>query len=328
MEQPIRKKGILIANLGTPDKPEKKEVRAFLKRFLGDSRVIDTPRWLWLPLLHGIILNTRPKKSALLYKEIWREAGSPLLIYTKAQAELLKNLVPNQVVRFAMSYSHPDIPSVLAEMEAEGVTDLTVIPLYPQYSTTTTASIYDSIAKYYLNSQKIPTIHFVSDYSDHPLYIQLVASQIKEALKEHEIDQLLFSYHGIPVSYVEKGDDYPIKCQQTTKAVMQLVGEIPYIETYQSKFGPSEWLTPATDATLKALPSKGIKRVMVITPGFVSDCLETIEEIESENYGYFMENGGIEFYYIHPFNEDPRFAELVKTLAVEQQSNEIEKESL
>ncbi|MEG1047873.1 ferrochelatase [Carnobacterium maltaromaticum] len=311
-----QKKGILLANLGTPDKPEKKEVRAFLKLFLADKRVIDTPRYIWLPILHGIILNTRPKKSAKLYKEIWRPEGSPLLIYTKEQTRQLQERFPDVVVRFGMSYSHPSIVTSLTEMDDLGVTDLTIIPLYPQYSTTTTASIYDAVATYYLKKENIPSLHFIREFTEHPLYIDLLVDQIKTELAKHPVDHLLFSYHGIPVSYAEKGDPYPEQCAATTKAVMaKLKQKIAYSETYQSKFGPAEWLTPATDATLKRLPiDEGVKKIMVITPGFVSDCLETIEEIESENRGYFMENGGEEFYYIHPFNEDPRFVDLLAQL--------------
>lgn len=305
------KKGILIVNLGTPDKPETKEVRAYLKRFLGDKRVIDTPRMIWLPVLHGIILRTRPKKSAELYKSIWREEGSPLLIYTKAQAEQLQARFPESVVRYAMSYSKPFIPEALAEMNDLGVTDLTIIPLYPQYSTTTTAPIYDEVAKFYLKAERIPTIHFIQSFHEQPLYIEGLATQIKQALAEHPCDKLVFSYHGIPVSYVTKGDHYPEHCTATTEAVMQLVGDVPYIQTFQSKFGPAEWLTPATDQTLKELPQQGSENILIITPGFTSDCLETIEEIEEENRGYFMESGGKNFHYIHPFNDDPVLVDIL-----------------
>ncbi|EOH98794.1 ferrochelatase [Enterococcus moraviensis ATCC BAA-383] len=310
----MSKKGIMIVNLGTPDKPETKEVRAYLKRFLGDKRVIDTNRFIWLPILHGIILRTRPKKSAALYQKIWEEAGSPLLIYTKSQAEQLQARFPDQVVRYAMSYSKPLIPEVLQEMHTLGVTDLTVIPLYPQYSTTTTAPIFDEVAKFYLNAEAIPSLHFIQSFYDEPLYIDALANQIKQALSEKKVDKIIFSYHGIPVSYVKKGDPYLEHCQQTTQAVMDRVGDVPFISTFQSKFGPAEWLTPATDQTLKELPKTGVKNILILTPGFVSDCLETVEEIEKENCGYFIENGGDYFRYIHPFNEDPELIDILEKI--------------
>ncbi|WP_207695603.1 ferrochelatase [Enterococcus sp. DIV0212c] len=310
----MSKKGIIIVNLGTPDKPETKEVRAYLKRFLGDKRVIDTNRLIWLPVLHGIILRTRPKKSAALYQKVWQEAGSPLLIYTQSQTEQLQERFPDHIVRYAMSYSKPLIPEVLKEMHDLGVTDLTIIPLYPQYSTTTTAPIFDEVAKFYLKAEAIPSLHFIQSFYDEPLYIEALANQIKQALAEKEFDKIVFSYHGIPVSYVEKGDHYLEHCEQTTQAVMKQVGDVPFISTFQSKFGPAEWLTPATDQTLKELPKQGGKNILIITPGFVSDCLETVEEIEKENYGYFMENGGEHFHYIHPFNADPIFVDILEKI--------------
>lgn len=310
----MSKKGIILVNLGTPDKPETKEVRAYLKRFLGDKRVIDTNRLIWLPVLHGIILRTRPKKSAALYQQIWQEAGSPLLIYTQSQTKQLQARFPDQVVRYAMSYSSPLIPEVLQEMHDLGVTDLTIIPLYPQYSTTTTAPIFDEVAKFYLKAEAIPSLHFIQSFYDEPLYIEALANQIKQALTERKIDKIVFSYHGIPVSYVEKGDHYLEHCQQTTQAVMEQVGDVSHISTFQSKFGPAEWLTPATDQTLKELPKQGAKNILILTPGFVSDCLETIEEIEKENYRYFMENGGEHFHYIHPFNADPIFIDILEKM--------------
>ncbi|MDF0478890.1 ferrochelatase [Vagococcus sp. PNs007] len=311
----MKKKGILIANIGTPDKPEKKEVKHYLKQFLGDHRVIDTPRWKWLPILHGIILNTRPKKSAALYKEIWTEEGSPLLVYTKAQARLLQEQLPDYSVRFGMAYSEPSISDSLMKFEEEGIEEVTIIPLYPQYSTTTTASINDAVFKHYLKQENMPHLHFVREFTDHPLYIKLLAKQVVEGVQKYNPDEVIISYHGIPVSYVEKGDPYQEQCQATTDALLSTLEiDTPIRVCYQSKFGPAEWLTPALDLTLMGLPKKGIKKVLVITPGFVSDCIETIEEIESENHDYFMENGGVEFNYIHPFNDSPEFIDLLVSL--------------
>lgn len=309
------KKGILLANIGTPAQPEKKEVKRYLAKFLGDHRVIDIPRWQWLPILHGIILNTRPKKSAALYQEIWTEEGSPLEVYTKAQASKLQNLLPDTVVRYGMAYSHPLICESLSEMADVGVDDVTIIPLYPQYSTTTTAAINDAVFKHYLKSEEMPHLHFIKEFTTHPDYIKLLAKQIKEGIAQYQPDELILSYHGIPVSYVEKGDPYQCQCEATTAALMtELNMTTPWRMCYQSKFGPTEWLSPALDETLKSLPNEGVKNLLVITPGFVSDCIETIEEIESENKTYFIENGGEVFHYIHPFNDDDQFIALLKKL--------------
>lgn len=311
----MKQTGILLANIGTPEKPEPKEVREYLKLFLGDKRVIDKPRWQWLPILHGIILNTRPKKSAALYRSIWQDEGSPLLIHTKSQTNQLQELLPECSVKFGMAYSHPTISESLKEFEKEGIEEITIIPLFPQYSTTTTASVYDAVFKHYLKEENLPKLHLVREFTSHPLYIELLRKQIKKGIETYKPDLLMFSYHGLPVSYVEKGDPYKEQCAETTAAIFDdFEIDIPYQVTYQSKFGRDEWITPALDQTLMDLPKKGIKKVLVITPGFVSDCIETIEEIEEENRGYFMENGGKEFNYIHPFNGDPDFVKLLANL--------------
>lgn len=313
----MRKKGILLANIGTPDKPEPKEVKEYLALFLGDKRVIDKPRWQWLPILHGIILNTRPKKSAALYKSIWLEDGSPLLIHTKAQTEQLQKRLSDDSVKFGMAYSHPLISTSLKEFEEEGIEDVTIIPLYPQYSTTTTAAINDAVFKHYLKQENMPSLHMVREFTDHPLYIELLRKQIKHGIDTYKPELLVLSYHGIPVSYVEKGDPYQSHCERTTEAIFDDFSiDVPHMQAYQSKFGPDDWLTPALDTTLKELPQKGIKNVLIITPGFVSDCVETLEEIEEENKGYFIENGGTRFHYIHPFNDNPEFVELLQALVI------------
>ncbi|WP_314059871.1 ferrochelatase [uncultured Vagococcus sp.] len=313
-----KKKGILIANIGTPDKPEPKEVKAYLKNFLGDHRVIDTPRWKWLPILHGIILNTRPKKSAALYKEIWTDEGSPLLVYTKSQAKQLQERFPDYMVRYGMGYSSPTIADSLTEMANAGVEDITVIPLFPQYSTTTTASVNDAVFRHYLKQENMPSLRLIREFTDHPMYIDLLVDQIKKGVAKHQPDRLVISYHGIPVSYVEKGDPYKDQCQATTDGILaKLELEIPWMVTYQSTFGKAEWIKPALDQTLVGLPEKGVENVLIITPGFVSDCIETIEEIEAENRGYFIENGGKVFNYIHPFNDDPKFIDLLEALVRE-----------
>lgn len=308
-------KGVVLVNIGTPERPEPKEVRAYLRRFLGDRRVIDLPRVVWFPILYGPILTFRPRKSAALYKKIWTAEGSPLLHYMKKQAAQLQTIMPDAKVYYAMSYSAPFLDEVLQQSQADGITDLTVIPMYPQYSTTTTASIYDAVARYYLKQHDMSTLHFIKDFHADADYIKLVVKQIKTYLDQRQYDKIVLSYHGIPTSYVEKGDPYQRQCEATTRAVQALLPDQDILLTYQSKFGPNSWLTPATDETLKRLPHDGVRSVLVVTPGFVADCLETIEEIEEENRHYFMEHGGETFDYVHPFNDDPEFTNILKRIA-------------
>lgn len=311
----MTKNGVLLINLGTPAEPTTKAVRSYLKLFLGDPRVIQIPRLFWWPILNLMILPARPKKSAKLYQSIWTENGSPLLYYTQQQTTALQAHFPDKMVRFAMSYSNPRIGAVLTEFEAAGVTDLTVIPLYPQYSTTTVGAVYDEVARFYVGHPQMPTLHFIQDFSDNPQYVQAMAAKIQTQLADADYDQILLSYHGIPKSYATKGDPYPQRCENCTALIAaQLKTEVPVTMTYQSKFGPNEWLTPATDATLKALPGQGVHKILVVTPSFVADCLETVEEIEDENRGYFMGNGGQQFDVVQPFNADPEFTTVLASL--------------
>ncbi|MGX7203610.1 ferrochelatase [Enterococcus pingfangensis] len=311
------RKGILLVNLGTPEEPTPKAVKSFLAEFLSDRRVIRWPRGLWLPILHGIVLQIRPRKTARTYQKIWREEGSPLWIYTKKQAVLLQALMPDTIVRYAMTYGNPGVQETLAEMKQAGMTELCVVPLYPQYSETTVAPIYDQISQVYQKAAEIPQLRISSSFYDHEGYIQLLTDQIKQHLSGKTFDMILFSYHGIPVSIVDQGDPYEEQCQLTTQKVMEKLGDFPYAHSYQSKFGPGQWLTPMTSETLKAFPSQNVKKVLVITPGFVADCLETIEEIDDENRGYFMENGGEYFEYVHPFNDSPEFTNILHSIIEE-----------
>ncbi|MDR2977058.1 MAG: ferrochelatase [Streptococcaceae bacterium] len=309
-----KKQGVLMVNLGTPASTQTKDVRSYLAKFLSDQRVIKNPKIFWLPILHGMILRTRPKKSAELYKSVWSENGSPLLHYALKQQENLQTLMPDVQVEIAMSYSEPSIPQALDKLLSQSITKITVIPMYPQYSGTTVGSVFDEVMKYFAKSDKIVDLHFIHSYCEDPDYISYQVKKIRQALEKEDYDALLFSYHGIPLSYAEAGDKYPEECRKTTELIMQQLGEIPYYHTYQSKFGPSEWLKPATDETLKSLPSKNIKKIMVISPSFVADCLETLHELEIENKEYFMENGGTKFTYLSPYNDDIEFAELMKKL--------------
>lgn len=309
------KKGVLLINLGTPKSPTAADVRTYLSKFLGDKRVIDVPRAIWMPILHGMILRTRPKRSAARYQKIWTKEGSPLFIYAQKQAQQLQELLPEALVKYAFCYSEPSITASLTQLQEAGVTDLTVIPLYPQFSVTTVAPIYDQVAKHFMHAQAMPNLHFVSAYYQHPDYVAALAAQIKHALAKQHYDRIVFSYHGIPAKYVTAGDPYLKQCTATTQQVMALVGAVPYSQTFQSKFGPGEWLTPATDETLRSLPQKGTKSVLVLTPGFVADCLETLEEIDQENRRYFEANGGEQFTYLHPFNASSTFTQLLAKLA-------------
>ncbi|EFU11504.1 ferrochelatase [Enterococcus faecalis TX1341] len=301
-------------NLGTPKDSSKTEVRKYLKTFLSDRRVIKLHPIIWKPILNGIILNIRPKKSAKLYQKICTENGFPLLEYTEKQMENLKNICPEVEVTIGMSYSEPSIETALDTLLSKEIEELNVIPMYPQYSGTTVGSVFDSVMNYFIKSDRIVDIKFIRSFYNNPQYIDYFSKKINEALNESPIDAIVFSYHGIPMSYVKDGDNYPKECTKTTKLIMDKLGDIRYYQTYQSKFGPSEWLKPATDDTLKKLPSKGIKNILIVAPGFVVDCLETIEELEHENRNYFLENGGEVYKYVHPFNGDIEFAKLVKDI--------------
>lgn len=307
--------GILLVNLGTPEAPTAAAVRPYLERFLSDKRVIDTPDYLWQPILRTMILPKRPAKSAALYRQIWLPEGSPLALYTQQQATALQQQLPDCSVRYAMSYSQPDIKTQLAAFEHEGITDLTVIPLYPQYSGTTIGSVFDDVLRFYQKRTTIPSLHLLAGYYQNPLYLKALAGQLDHFLTTHSVDTVLFSYHGLPKRYVEAGDPYRDQCHATTIGVMALVQhQVSFSETFQSRFGPDEWLTPATDTQLKNWPKNGVKRVAVIAPSFASDCLETLYELNIENRHYFMEAGGESFFYLPALNDAPVFTKVLKQL--------------
>lgn len=316
------KKGILLVNLGTPDAPKTGPVRRYLRKFLSDKRVVDIPRLPWWFILNTMILPTRPKHSAALYQKIWSDdQGSPLLYYTQQQAQQLQKRFPDQMVRYAMCYSKPFINDMLGEMMTLGMEELTIIPMYPQYSQTTVAPIFDQVSDYFKKQANIPQIYFQQSFYQEPLYLNFMAKQIKAALAKNHYDKIIFSYHGIPQKYVAHGDPYAKQCEETTRQVMAIVGDFPYLQTYQSKFGPGQWLTPATAEIMKALPKQGAKRILVLTPAFVADCLETIEEIEQENRGYFMENGGELFTYLHPMNDSSVLTDLLETIVLDHETS-------
>lgn len=302
--------GVLITNLGTPDAPDTPSLRRYLREFLSDPRVVEVPRALWWLILNGVILRIRPKRSAAAYRTVWTEQGSPLLVHTKAQAEQLQQRLTEHygeqvVVRYAMRYGNPSMASVIDSMLADGVRKLLVLPLYPQYSAATSASTFDALAKDFSQRRWLPDLRFVSHYHDDAGYIEACAAQIRRYWQQHERPQkLIFSYHGVPLSYLQKGDPYHCECHKTSRLIGEALGlrKDEYLTTFQSRFGREEWLKPYTDATLKVLPEQGIKDVQVFCPGFSADCLETIEEIGEENREYFIEAGGESYAYIPALN--------------------------
>ncbi|MDR9830837.1 ferrochelatase [Vibrio sp. FNV 38] len=311
-----KKQGVLLVNLGTPDAATPKAVKAFLSEFLHDHRVVDMTRWLWCPLLHGIILPVRTPKVAKLYQSVWMEDGSPLMVYSRRQQKQLES-VTGIPVELGMTYGNPSLKSGIESLQARGVNDILVLPLYPQYSGTTTAAVSDGLLKAFKGVARIPQYRLTTDYHDHPQYIKALAATVrKNWQKNGQGDYLLCSYHGIPQRYADNGDVYPQHCETTTKLLAQELGldEDKIGHTYQSRFGREEWLQPYTDKTLEKLPGKGIKKLDIITPAFASDCLETLEEISSECKEIFIEAGGERFQYIPCVNDSVEHIELLQQI--------------
>ena len=305
--------GILLTNLGTPDEPTPKALKRYLKQFLSDPRVVEFPRLLWWFILNGVILQFRPRRSAKAYATVFTEQGSPLLFHTQAQrdaiaAQLASDGRGDIVVEFAMRYGNPGFDSVLDKMFAQGVRKLLVLPLYPQYSASTSASSFDELARNFMQRRWLPDLRFVSHYPDYPPFIKTAADKIRQHWHTHgQAEKLILSYHGIPKRYLLNGDPYHCECYKTSRLIATELGlnENQYITTFQSRFGREEWLKPYTDATLKSLPAQGISSVQVFCPGFSADCLETIEEIGEENKEYFLHAGGQRYEYINALNAEP-----------------------
>ena len=291
-----RPTGVLLVQLGTPDAPTAKALRRYLREFLSDPRVVDINPWLWKPLLYTIILTFRPRKSAALYRRVWTEEGSPLRVYTEAQTEgVAKRLGDAYRVTHAMVLGTPTIASRLDELEAAGCEDIVVLPLYPQYSSATTASVFDRIARWSKGRRNLPTLHFVRSFPDHPAYIEALRQSVVETGIEPTVEApLLMSFHGIPKRYADTGDPYPEECERTAAAVAASLGlaDDAWQVVYQSRFGPETWLQPYADETVWELPEEGITSVSVATFSFVADCLETIDEIGRELREEFEEAGG------------------------------------
>lgn len=319
------KYGVLLMNLGTPDAPEKKAVRRFLKEFLSDSRVVDLNPFIWRPILNLIILNLRPAKVAKVYQQVWMDEGSPLLVLSnrlkKALAESLASTEEREVpVELAMTYGNPSVEDAATQLRKQGADKLLVIPMYPQFSATTTAAAYDRLMQSLKECPHWPSLHLIQDYADNPLYIKALANSIRaQWVKQAEQRHLVFSYHGIPKRYVNRGDPYASRCELTSNLVAQELGlkDSDWTHVYQSRFGREEWLKPYADATLKSMPNKGISRVNLISPAFSMDCIETLEEIKIELKEEFESSGGEAFDYIAALNDSDDHVALYTSLVLE-----------
>ena len=311
------KTGILLANLGTPDAPTPGAVKRYLRQFLSDKRVVDTSRLLWWPLLRGVILPIRSPRVAKLYQSVWMEEGSPLMVYSRRQQQALAARLPDTPVALGMSYGSPSLASAVDDLLAQGVEHIVVLPLYPQYSCSTVAAVWDELARILAKKRAIPGISFIRDYAEHPDYIHALAASVRASFAvQGEPDLLLLSYHGIPQRYANQGDDYPQRCRDTTRELVSALGLPPerVMMTFQSRFGREPWLTPYTDETLKMLGEKGTKHIQVLCPGFAADCLETLEEIAVQNREIFLEAGGKQYEYIPALNADAAHIEMMVNL--------------
>jgi len=320
----VEKVGILLVNLGTPEAPTAKAVRPYLREFLSDPRVIEAPKALWWLILNCSVLVTRPKKSAALYREIWTDEGSPLKVITeKITAKLKQNLVQHigspLEVEYAMRYGNPSISSVMQKMKDNNVRRILVVPLYPQYSASSSGTVFDAVAKELTNWRWVPELRTVMQYHDHPGYISSLASSVRERWdKEGMPEKLVMSFHGFPRSYLDNGDPYHCHCQKTARLLAEKLGiaEDFYMVTFQSLFGKEEWIRPYTDETMEALAKFGLKKLDVICPGFSADCLETLEEIEAENKDIFIEHGGEQFRYIPALNDRPDIIQALSDISL------------
>ena len=312
-----QKIGVLICNLGTPESYKTKDVRRFLRQFLSDGRVIEIPKIIWWFILNGIILTLRPSKSAKLYKSVWTKEGSPLLVFSKKLIEKLK-LVTNDdcEVELAMRYGNPNMEEALLSLKNKNCRKLIVLPMFPQYSGTTTGSIFDEVTRILSKWRWVPSLNFINSYHDNDYYINALADSISTHLQKNTPQKIIFTYHGIPKRNFDLGDPYQCYCQKTTRLVAEKLNlkEDEYMTTFQSRFGPAEWLKPYTSDTMEELPKKGIKNILVVAPAFSVDCLETIEEIDEENKEIFLNSGGQNFTYVPCLNDSDGHVNFLKQL--------------
>jgi ferrochelatase len=301
---PTPKVGVLLINLGTPDAPEARAVRRYLAEFLSDPRVIEIHPLAWKPVLHGIILRTRPKRSAEAYNQIWTNEGSPLRAIAARQAEALRAELPGVSIHFAMRYGHPGIAAALDNMMAEGCTRILSAPLYPQYCAATTATANDAVFGTLARMRFQPALRTLPPYYDDPPYIEALAASIERQLKalNFEPERLLLSFHGMPVRTLDLGDPYHCHCQKTARLLGKAIGRDVDI-AFQSRFGRAKWLEPATEATLARYASEGVKRVAIAAPGFSVDCIETLEELGIRGRKTFLDGGGEQFALLDCLND-------------------------
>ncbi len=314
------KTGILLINLGTPDTTGWWDIRKYLKEFLSDKRVIEVNPILWQIILNLFILTFRPSKTAHAYKKIWRKDTneSPLLYFTRNQADKLSKKIGNKdlIIDYAMRYGNPSISSKLKLLKENGCENMIILPLYPQYASPTTATVCDEVYKSLMKMRWQPSLQIVPHYESDPNYINALIKSIKKKIEniKWKPDLIISSYHGIPKKYFDKGDPYHCYCHKTTRLMKEKFTSIDIQTTFQSRFGPQEWLTPYTDKTLESLPSKGIKNLLVICPGFASDCVETLEEIDIQGRESFLNSGGENFDLIPCLNDNLDHIELFEKL--------------
>lgn len=314
---------MLLTNLGTPDAPTPRAVRRYLAEFLSDPRVVEAPRWLWLPALYGVILAIRPRRSAAAYARIWRDDGSPLLVIARRQRQALQRRLDETQARpihvaLAMRYGKPSLAQGLDELEAAGAERILLLPMYPQYSATTTASTFDRVAEILRGRRRQPALRTVTHYHDEPAYIRALTASVRRHWQVHGRGQrLMLSFHGIPKRYVKNGDPYPRDCGLTAQHLADELGLArgEWKVCFQSRFGREPWLRPYTDKTLAAWAREGVKTVDVICPGFSADCLETLEEIAIGNRELFEASGGERLSYIPALNDDPEHIDMLAQLA-------------
>ncbi|HZV61763.1 MAG TPA: ferrochelatase [Methylophilaceae bacterium] len=317
--------GILLVNLGTPDAPTPSALRRYLKQFLSDPRVIEIPSLVWWPILHGIILTLRPRKSAEKYAQIWTQDGSPLLVHTRRQATLFQGFLGTRVkspfaVEFGMRYGNPSIASAIAKLKAKHCNRILVFPLYPQYAASSTASALDAISQTLNRVRNVPALRFIRNYHDHPAYISALAESVRDYWSINgRSAKLIMSFHGVPRRTLDLGDPYHCECHKTARLLAEALGlkQDQYMVCFQSRFGKAEWLKPYLAPTLEALGKQQLQRVDVICPGFSSDCLETLEEIAMEGKAIFTKNGGGEFHYIPALNEQESWINAMCDIALE-----------
>jgi protoporphyrin/coproporphyrin ferrochelatase len=313
---------VVLVNLGTPDEPTAPALRRYLAEFLSDPRVVEIPKLVWWLILNGVILRTRPAKSAAKYASVWMPEGSPLLVWTKRQTEAVAQHLQDSghqlLVRHAMRYGNPSLPSVLDALREEGATRVLILPLYPQYAAATTASVNDKVMQWSQQSRRVPEFRFVGEYHDDPGYIQALAARLQAHWHSHgRAEKLVLSFHGVPQRSLTLGDPYHCQCHKTARLLAAHLGlnQDQMVVTFQSRFGKAKWLEPYTEPTLCELATQGVKSVDVMCPGFVGDCLETLEEINQEAREAYLHAGGERFSYVPCMNDDPQWTQALAAVA-------------